>query len=407
VITGGIRGPIDGRGPATVTTAVAAAPRRVAVWAGRRALARTSLTGVEVGCVLCAAVWFSAGTRLAALGGGAALAAACLARPVSRRVAASRFDNWLAGVAGLAAELAVYAALAVGAGGQRRDWSLATAAAALAGTRAVLRRCRPAAREPRRAGSALASAVSGVLAGPGWVRAILVTAAAASYGPRAALVAVIWAGAISLTWLIITAARSAGGGPRLTGCRDDGPIARFTGSVVRGQLAPLPPAVAGLFATVLLAILGLHGLAGPVLLTPVVAMLLAAPGSAHPHQGAADWLAPALVQAGEYVYLAALGFAVGVPGPVTAGLIGLVALRQLDVAEGAVHPGAVPPPRAGRWRAGPGWDGRMLIAGAAAMFGLGTVGYLVLAAYLAWQLAATALAGWGAAQPRPARAAAV
>ena len=43
--------------------------------------------------------------------------------------------------------------------------------------------------------------------------------------------------------------------------RDDGPIARFAGAVVRGQLVPLPPAVAGLTATVLLATLGLHGLA--------------------------------------------------------------------------------------------------------------------------------------------------
>ncbi len=448
VITGEIRGQIDGRGPMTVATAVVAAPRRVAGWAGRRALARNSLTGIELGCALCAAVWFSAGTRMTALAGGAALAAGCLARPISRMVDTSRFGDWLAGVGGLAGELAVYAALAVGAGGHRRDWGLATAAAALLGTQAVVQRCRPgmagkrwpwarrrsrpvmesaelagaeragadragaeragaerAGAEPP--GSAPAGALSGLLAVPGWVRAVMVTAAAASYGAQAALVAAVWAGAIGLTWLILTASRSAGGGPWLTGCRDDGPIARFAGSVVRGQLVPLPPAVAGLFATVLLAVLGLHGLAGPVLLTPVAAMLLAAPGSAHPHNGAADWLAPALVQAGEYVYLAALGFAVGVPGPVTAGLIGLVALRQLDVAEGAVHPGAVPPARAGGWRGGLGWDGRMLVAGAGAMFGLGIISYLALAAYLAWQLAATGLAGWAATQPRPARATAV
>ena len=161
---------------------------------------------------------------------------------------------------------------------------------------------------------------------------------------------------------------------------------------MRGQLAPLPPAVAGLFATVLLAVLGLHGLAGPVLLTPVAAMLLAAPGSAHPHDGPADWLAPAVVQAGEYVYLVALGFAKGVPGPVTCALIALVALRQLDAAQAAGLPG---PRRYG----GIGWEGRMLAAGAGAMIGLATVSYLALAAYLGWQLCCTGLSGWAAAQP--------
>ncbi len=212
---------------------------------------------------------------------------------------------------------------------------------------------------------------------PGWERALLITVAAATYGARAALVVLVWAGAVGLAWVILTAPRRSGRCPEIAGCRDDGPIARFAGSVVRGQLAPLPPAVAGLLATVLLAVLGLHGLAGPVLLTPVAAMLLAAPGSAHPHNGAADWLAPAVVQAGEYVYLVALGFAKGVPGPLTCALIALVALRQLDAAQAAGLPGASP-----QRYGGIGWEGRMLAAGAGAMIGLATFSYLALAAYL-------------------------
>ena len=47
----------------TVTTAVVVLPRRVAVWASRRALARNSVTGIELACALCAAVWFSAAPR--------------------------------------------------------------------------------------------------------------------------------------------------------------------------------------------------------------------------------------------------------------------------------------------------------------------------------------------------------
>jgi hypothetical protein len=172
-------------------------------------------------------------------------------------------------------------------------------------------------------------------------------------------------------------------------CRDDGAIARFTGRVVRGQLAPLPPAVAGLIATVLLATLGLADLAGPVLLTPVAAMLLAAPGSAHPHDGPLDWLAPPIVQAGQYVYLAALGFARGVPGPLTFGLAALVALWQLDVAYQARHQ----MPLGGR-RDGLGWEGRMLVAGLGAMLGFATFTYLALAAYLGWLLCCSSLVGW-------------
>jgi len=434
----------------TVTTAVVVLPRRMAVWATRRALARTSLTGIWLACAIGAAAWFSAGTRGTALAGGAMLAAGYLARRIGKQLAvpargddppeppahaparwehasgaprlAGAYDRSLAGLCALAGELAVYAGLAAGAGGQRADWELASAAAALLGTRAVVRRCRA---EPDAAGpwpprqpepgrdpavppgqpgtggsrtgwsrTGLAATASWLLAVPGWERALLITVAAATYGARAALLVLIWAGAVGLAWVILTAPRRSGRCPEITGCRDDGPIARFAGSVVRGQLAPLPPAVAGLLATVLLAVLGLHGLAGPVLLTPVAAMLLAAPGSAHPHDGPADWLAPAVVQAGEYVYLVALGFAKGVPGPLTCALIALVALRQLDVAQAAGHPGSSP-----RRYGGIGWEGRMLAAGTAAMIGLATFSFLALAAYLGWQLCCTGLSGWAAAQP--------
>ena len=435
----------------TVTTAVVVLPRRVAVWATRRALARTSLAGIWLACAIGAAAWFSAGTRGTALAGGAMLGAGYLARRVGAQLGlparggdppeppahsparwghasgaprlAGEYDHWLGALCALAGELGVYAGLAAGAGGHRMDWELATAAAALLGTRAVVRRCReePAAGARWRPGQAepagdparhlgqpgagrsgtgrsrirgLAATAGSLLAVPGWERALLITVAAAAYGSRAALVVLIWAGAVGLAWVILTAPRRAGRRPEITGCRDDGPIARFAGSVVRGQLAPLPPAVAGLLATVLLAVLGLHGLAGPVLLTPVAAMLLAAPGSAHPHNGAADWLAPAVVQAGEYVYLIALGFAKGVPGPLTWALIALVALRQLDVAQAAGLPGASP-----RRYSGIGWEGRMLAAGAGAMIGLATFSYLALAAYLGWQLCCTGLSGWAAAQP--------
>src|ERR1700729_112819 len=129
----------------TVATAVVVLPRRVAVWASRRAVARTSVTGIELACALCAAVWFSAGTPLTALAGGAALGGGYLARRVGGQLAVGAFEGWLASICAIAGELAVYAGLAAGAApGERQVWALATAAAVLLGMRKVARLIRPA-----------------------------------------------------------------------------------------------------------------------------------------------------------------------------------------------------------------------------------------------------------------------
>jgi hypothetical protein len=400
----------------TVTTAVVVLPRRVAVWASRRAVARTSVTGIEFACALCAAVWFSAGTPLTALAGGVAMGSGYLAGRVGGRLAAGAFDGWLASLCALAGELAVYAGLAAGAAaGQPRVWALASAAAILLGMRKVARLCRPARPvtpaqpEPGEKGPGPGRTLA-VLAArlprlPAGERAAVITVTAAFYGTRMALVVLVWGGSVALAWAIAgpragsgwthaadAAADGVAGSLRpadIAVARDDGPVARFAGSVVRGQLVPLPPAVAGLTATVLLATLGLHGLAGLVLLTPVAAMLLAAPGSAHPHDGPLDWLTPLVIQAGQYVYLAALGFAKGVPGPVVFALTGMVALRQVDAAYRARHP--MP---GGEPRGGIGWEGRMLVAGVGTMLGVGTLSYLALTVYLLWLLSSGSLASW-------------
>jgi hypothetical protein len=464
----------------TVTTAVVVLPRRMAIWAARRALARNSLTGIELGFSLCAAVWFSAGKPATALAGGAALGGGYLARRVGGQLdvgpggrppallprgttpgtpgprsplrveayAGGAYIGWLAVVCGWAGELAVYAGLAVGAAGSPTvAWKLATGAAMLFALRKVVRLCRsvqaagylaappvtpPSAQPaqdraeapaPDTSRFSLGLLIRQLLAVPAWARALAITGTAAYYGNRTALLVLTYCGAVALAWSLVagphrprqqardglprsadapggTAAPGNGGG--VAACRDDGPIARFAGALVHGQLVPLPPAVAGLTATVLLAVLGLGSLDGLVLLTPVAAMLLAAPGSAHPHDGPLDWLAPVIIQAGQYIYLAALGFAIGIPGPVTFGLIGLVALRQLDVAYQAWHPLG---PRGARGSLG--WEGRMLVAGFSAMVGLGTAGYLALMVYLGWLLCGNGLSGWLVACRRIARGGAV
>ena len=399
----------------TVTTAVVVLPRRMAIWAARRALARNSLTGIELGCSLCAAVWFSAGKPTAALAGGVALGGGYLARRVGGQLTVGSYAGWLAVVCAWAGELAVYAGLAVGAAGSPTvAWKLATGIAMLFALRKVTRLCRlahadvqprpvqpaqdraPADDPPRLRPGVL---IGQVLAVPAWARALVITGTASYYGNRTALLVMLYCAAVALAWSLVAGPHRPRAVDRVTdlaaqpggvaACRDDGPLARFAGALVHGQLVPLPPAVAGLIATVLLAALGLGVLDGLVLLTPVAAMLLAAPGSAHPHDGPVDWLAPVIIQAGQYIYLAALGFALGVPGPVTFALIGLVGLRQLDVAYQARHPVT---PRGARGSLG--WEGRMLVAGFSAMIGLGTVGYLVLVAYLGWLLCGNGLAGW-------------
>jgi hypothetical protein len=162
----------------------------------------------------------------------------------------------------------------------------------------------------------------------------------------------------------------------MAACRDDGTAAVWLGRVVRGELVPLPPAVAGLAATSFLALLGMRNLPGLLLFTPVVVMLLAAFGSRHPHDGRLDWLTPAVLLAGQLVYFAAVGFSFRVPPPVTFTLCGLVALHYVELA-GRRGPDADQAPDTRL-----GWEGRLFIAGLGAMIGIAMVAYLALSAYL-------------------------
>jgi hypothetical protein len=159
--------------------------------------------------------------------------------------------------------------------------------------------------------------------------------------------------------------------------RDDGAAAVWLSRVVRGQFVPLPPAVAGLAATSFLAWLGMRNLGGLLLLTPLVVMLLAAFGSGHPHNGRLDWLVPALLVAGQLVYIAAIGFSFGVWAPVTFTLCALIGLRYVDLARRDRRDAA----RGAATRLG--WEGRMLVVGIGAMLGITAVAFVVLSVYVA------------------------
>lgn len=166
--------------------------------------------------------------------------------------------------------------------------------------------------------------------------------------------------------------------------RDDGAVARWAGRLVQGNLIPLPPAIAGLVATAMLAALGLRSLPGFIALTPPVVMLLAAPGSSHRHDGRFDSLVPVLLALAQYVYLATLGFALDVPKPVVFCACALILVWYASVIAGGAGPAH---------GAFLGWETRMLAIGLAAALGLATFGYLCLATYLGVLIGRKVMAG--------------
>ena len=177
----------------------------------------------------------------------------------------------------------------------------------------------------------------------------------------------------------VTLARAGG---VLAAYRGDGPLAHRIGRVVRGQLPPLPPLLVGLLVTCDLAFLGVANLPGLLVLAPVAAMLLAALGACHPHDGRLDWLVPSLLLAGEGIFLTGLGFARHVWLPMIFALLAAVVVRHADIAYRARSGRGVPADKFGL-----GWDGRMLVAGFAAVFGFVPFVYAALAVWL-WLLTA-------------------
>jgi hypothetical protein len=416
--------------------------RRVISWAAERTVAPNSVTAISLLLALCAASWFSGGTSadsfrgILALGGWAATRVGArhlheVTAQLSQRAADSsarplederRFD-WLFEVSTVAAECAVYGGIAAGgqAFGQTGTWTLAIVTVITVSVTEIASACsraragagRGAGRNPGRT-PGFWDLAGKLMSLPVAVRVVIAALATVRYGPRVALLIVLGLEVISLARTMAsvvafnpgqaaghqgnTAGRAAkgtlavaeAGQDVLLACRDDGPLARWTGRLVQGNLPPLPAAVLGFAAVVMLSVLGLRNLPGVIALAPALVMLPAVSGSSHPHDGRFDWLAPVLMCVSQYIYLAALGLAHAVSGLAIFATCSIVAVWYAGLAaRPARRPGVLPARREQirqivRRRAdGLGWEARVCAVGLTGMFGIATFGYLGLAAYLA------------------------
>ena len=411
------------------------AARDMARWAAWRQLAPSALYGISLGLGLVAAVWFAELAARAKLLAIVALAGSFLFARAGSVLAATSPDgrirpvvSWLGAACGLLTELALYAALAVSSGlgpgtgldgtfggalqntfvaswggtGTAAVWRLAIAALLVLGIRRMAELgYEHTARVP---GDLFPRSVlrtlEQVVTFPAGERYAVIAATAVLFGPRLTFLLLLGWGVLAAGYVLAgqlarsagparRAGPAAGPGGGLAGYRGDGVVSRWFGGLVQGRLPPLPPVLVGLLVTCVLAALGLGNLPGILVLTPIEAMMLAALGARHPHDGRLDWLVPALLLAGEGLFLAALGLSRHVAPWLVFALLAAVVMRHVDLAFRA---------RAGRGIPadvfGLGWEGRMLLAGVAAVAGIVPFAYAVLSGYLWVLFIWDFLSGW-------------
>ena len=395
--------------------------RDVARWASERRVTPAAMAAFSVGFGAIAAVWLTGISVRAEATACVALAFAFVVGRAGRMMAGAQptaATDWAQGACAVLTELAVYAGIAGGAsandtitgntgltgpvGEQLRNtslvglgapgtagvWRLAAAAAIALALVHMADLCHPPAADQ----GPHARRFQALVVTPGDERLLLIGGAVLLVGARGTFVLLLVLGVLAFGAVLTR--RSASRPQQLLGYRGDGPLSIWIGRFVDGRLPPLPPLLVGLLVTGMLAALGLQNLPGILVLTPVEAMLLAALASWHPHDGKLDWLAPPLLQAGEYVFIAALGVSGHVFPPVTFALLAAVALRHLELAYWAknlLRPGAD--------KRAQGWEGRMIVVGIAAVAGILPMIYPLLAVYLWGLLAWDWLVVWLARHP--------
>ena len=407
---------VDGATESQLVTDPVAAD--IARWAGERELTPMALYGISLSLGLISAMWFSElalrakGFAIIALFAAFVTARAGHMLDVTNRTTGgyrSPAASWLRLAGAIITEFGLYAGIAVSAavtpgagdglsgifgaalkptfvdtlGGQGVTgvWHLAITAMVFLAVRQMADRCVSAAGirpDPSR--------FTRLVCLPVGERLTLLCASVVFVGSRFAFLVLLAWGAVAfgyaLTGLFATRdgdTLPADVGREIAACRGDGPFSIWLGRFAVGRIPPLVPLSVGLLVTCMLTALGLGNLPGILVLAPVVAMLLAALGSSSPHDGTRDWLVPAILQAAEYLYITALAFTHSVSAPVTFALLGAVVLRHFEI---ACRARIWPPDRSLADETDLGWEGRMVLAGLAAFFGVVPLVYAIMAGWM-------------------------
>ncbi|WP_188190222.1 DUF5941 domain-containing protein [Nonomuraea sp. SYSU D8015] len=178
---------------------------------------------------------------------------------------------------------------------------------------------------------------------------------------------------------------------RLLAYRDDGPLAGALAGRLGGGLPPVPATLAALLAVAVVTVVGLPQ-RGPMLLVPVaLALLLILPTAPRDHLGRFDWLTPPLLRGTEFLAVIAIGLAADAPKWLLFVLVYVVGYHTYDTVYRTRQ--SIWPP-AWVFRAGLGWELRLLIIGVGAALGIVTPVLAVLTAYLFVLFAVESVTSW-------------
>ena len=176
--------------------------------------------------------------------------------------------------------------------------------------------------------------------------------------------------------------------------RDDGPV---TETIAPATAAlPIPPLVATPLAALFL-VAGLvadgreTGIATIVGL--VLFVVLATAGAVKPPKRRIQWLTPPVLRACEYGFVAWLGWRAGLDAlPASYALLSAMAFHHYDVVYRIRHQRVAPP----TWlfRAGLGWDGRMIIVLVASLAGVFQEAAVVLAIWCGARFVVESVNSW-------------
>ncbi|GAT66749.1 CDP-alcohol phosphatidyltransferase [Planomonospora sphaerica] len=178
---------------------------------------------------------------------------------------------------------------------------------------------------------------------------------------------------------------------RLLAYRDDGPLVTALRRAVGPGLPPVPACLAALLVVVAMAVAGMLD-DGPVLIVPALVMVaLVLPTAARDHLGKLDWLVPPLIRATEFLVVILVGLAADAPKWLLFVLLYVVGYHTYDTVY-RTRQGIWPPDWV--FRAGLGWEIRLLLLGAGAALGVLTWVLAALTLYLGVLFAIESVTSW-------------